>query len=201
MAIELETKFAVDSLEEIRGRLRAMSAEVTGPHFERNVLFDTPERTLRSAGEILRLRQTDKVTITHKKPQSPPIPQGLKAMEELETLAGDFETMRQILHQLGFQEILWYEKCRETWRCGQALVCLDILPFGRFVEIEADAAQIAGTAHCLGLDMAQAQALSYHDLFRLHLAKLGLPPADSFIFKPKERAELLALCGHNGSVS
>jgi len=194
MAKELEAKFAVESLDPLRSMLNRMGTLVKGCRFERNVVFDTPDRALKSRGELLRLRQTDKAVLTWKRPSSEPAPAGVKAMDEVETTVGDFETMREMLHGVGYEDALWYEKCREQWSLGQSLVCLDVLPFGEFVEIEGEPGAIAKAADCLGLDMGQAKALTYHDLFRDYLARLGLPPQDSFIFSEKEKARLKTLC-------
>ena len=195
MPRELEAKFAVESLSAVRTVLQGQGATLKKQRrFERNAVFDTPERSLRARGELVRLRQADRIVLTWKRPLEGPVHAGVKAMDEVETTVGDFEAMRQVLHGLGYQEALWYEKCREQWILGQALVCLDLLPFGEFVEIEGDPAVIAKAADCLGLDMARASALTYHDLFREHLAKLGLPPQDSFIFSERQKAQLQHSC-------
>lgn len=194
MARELEAKFAVDSLDHVRSALKKLGAFEKDCRFERNAVFDTPGRDLKARGELLRLRQTDKAVLTWKRPAPGPSVAGVKAMEELETRVDDFETVRGMLRGLGYEEALWYEKCRETWRVGDALVCLDVLPFGEFVEIEGDPRTIAKAASCLGLDMANAKALTYHDLYQEYLARLGLPPADSFIFSEKDKQRLASLC-------
>ncbi|WP_243363928.1 class IV adenylate cyclase [Fundidesulfovibrio terrae] len=195
MPRELEAKFAVESLSAVRTALQGQGAVLRKEcRFERNAVFDTPGRDLKARGDLLRLRQTDKTVLTWKRPSDKPVPAGVKAMDEVETVVGDFEAMREVLHGLGYEEALWYEKCREQWVLGQALVCLDLLPFGEFVEIEGDPAMIARAADCLGLDMAKACALTYHDLFRAHLAELGLPPQDSFIFTEKQKAALQNAC-------
>ncbi|WP_027190207.1 class IV adenylate cyclase [Fundidesulfovibrio putealis] len=194
MAREVEAKFSVDSLAPIRAMLNSIGAVVKNCRFERNAVFDTPTRELRAKGELLRLRQTDKVVLTWKQPSSHPAPTGVKVMDEVETQVADFEAMREILHGLGYVEALWYEKLREQWRLVDALVCLDVLPFGEFIEIEGEPATIAKAADCLGLDMGKAKALTYHDLYQEHLKRLGLPPQDSFIFSEKDKARLSSLC-------
>jgi len=201
MSMELEAKFAVESLDELRGRLKTLGALSKDCRFERNAVFDTPGRDLKAKGELLRLRQTDRAVLTWKRPSNHPAPAGVKAMEEVETAVGDFEAMRQVLRGLGYEEALWYEKLREQWRLGEALVCLDLLPFGEFVEIEAEPAAIAKAADCLGLDMGQARAVTYHDLYREYLSRLGLPPQDSFIFSERDKARLRGVCAIPGVAS
>jgi len=187
MARELEAKFAVAGFDAVRVALRKMGAAFKGSRFERNVVFDTPDRTLQARGELLRLRQAGRVTLTFKKPSAEPAPAGVKSMDETETDLRDFEAMRRILAGLGYAEALWYEKCREQWRTDEALVCLDLLPFGTFMEIEGEPGAIARTAEALGLDMAGASALTYHDLYQEQRASQGLPPEDSFVFTERDR--------------
>lgn len=195
MARELEAKFAVESLDAVRRALEGQGVPQKPCRFERNAVFDTPDRALRARGELLRLRQAgERCILTWKRPARVAPVAGIKAMDEVETRVEDFEAMRRILHGLGYSEALWYEKCRETWRLGEALVCLDVLPFGEFVEIEGEPDVIARAAGCLGLGMAQARAVTYHDLYREHLARLGAAPADSFLFSAADKARLKALC-------
>ena len=190
MTVEVEAKFAAESLDALRVKLRTLGVLHKKCRFERNAVFDTPGRDLKAKGELLRLRQTDRAVLTWKKPSDQPAPAGVKVMIEVETEVGDFEAMRRVLRGLGYEEALWYEKFREQWRLSQAVVCLDLLPFGEYVEIEGDPSAIAQAAGCLGLDMGQARALTYHDLYREHLARLGLPQHDSFIFSERDRARL-----------
>jgi len=195
MPKELEAKFAVESLEDVRLRLEATATLKKGWRFERNAVFDTPDRSLKSRGDLLRLRHVDgEAVLTWKTPAQEAAHSGIKAMEEVETRVENFESTRTILQGLGYEEALLYEKCREVWTLEQAVVCLDILPFGEFVEIEGDPEVIAWAARTLGLDMTHAKALTYHDLHQQYLAKLGLPPADSFLFHDKDKDRLKALC-------
>jgi len=195
MARELEAKFVVASLDALRGVLRGLGASLKKTcRFERNIVFDTSGRDLKARGELLRLRQSDRAVLTWKRPMDGPVPAGVKAMEEVETTVGDFATMAEVLRGLGYKEALWYEKCREQWVLGKALVCLDLLPFGEFIEIEGDPTVIAETAARLGLSMDKASALTYHDLYRAYLAENGLPPQDSFTFSQEQRAGLGDVC-------
>uniref|UniRef100_A0A7C4EJ36 CYTH domain-containing protein n=1 Tax=Fundidesulfovibrio putealis TaxID=270496 RepID=A0A7C4EJ36_9BACT len=192
MALELEAKFAVESLARVAGRLRGLHAVPRPARAEANIVYDTPERALLARGELLRLRRTDKAVLTWKRPAPGEAVEGMKAMEEVETRVEDFEAMRAILNGLGYREALRYEKCRQVWTLPDAVVCLDLLPFGEFVEIEGTSQSIAATAALLGLDMAAASARTYHDLFRLHLAAHGLPEGDSFVFSPADDARVRA---------
>jgi len=187
MPIEQEAKFAVKSLREVRAKLEKLGSLHAKCRLERNLLFDTSSHDLEKRGELLRLRETDAVLLTWKRPAPHSgVAAGIKVMEEVETLVGDFDVMRRIILGLGFVEALWYEKFREVWKLDESVICLDILPFGEFVEIEGASQGIARAAACLGLDMAQADSRSYHDLHQRHLAGLGLPPAAGFVFSEQD---------------
>lgn len=194
MSQELEAKFALSSCDALRARLSDMGVRIKELRFERNAVFDTPQRSLRAKGELLRLRHCGRSVLTWKKPVSPPGPAGIKAMEEVQTDVADFEAMRAILLGLGYSEALWYEKCREQWLLEEALVCLDVLPFGDFAEIEGSPQSIAAAAGRLGLDMAGALALTYHDIHQQYLSRMGLPPQDSFVFSAQHKDRLRGIC-------
>ncbi len=194
MALETELKFCKPDFARVRERLRRLGADPLGRAFERNVVLDDAGSSLRSRAMLLRLRQVaGRCVLTYKRP---PAGQhggaGLaKVLEEHETEVADFRAMLEILKGLGFKPILAYEKVREKWRLSGAVVCLDLLPFGEFVEIEADEAEILRLADELGLDPGQACAENYHELNQRHRKAAGLPPQDSFIF-PEGEAERLA---------
>lgn len=109
---------------------------------------------------------------------------GCKTRHEDETVVQDSEAMRRILRSLGYIPLARYQKLREEWslscgpgnaaggkdkpgccyvnKPGQAVFCLDYLPFGCFLEIEAhDPAEFAGL---LGLNPMDSLIDSYHKL-------------------------------------
>ena len=104
----------------------------------------------------------------------------------------DLAALEALFEHLGYRPFLRYEKVRETWRVDAALVCLDELPFGRFLEIEGAAGTIPALAGQLGLSMEQALSQTYHALYQEHLRACGLPPADSFVFPAEMRRKILA---------
>lgn len=192
MPLEIETKFAVEAFEPVRDALARAGGTRLSRLFEENLVLDTPDGTLHRRGMLLRLRRDEAGRLTLKLPALGAAPAGLKVRQELETGVADMAVLETVLGHLGFHPALRYEKVRETWRLGSVLVCLDLLPFGRFLEIEGPAEAIAQTADSLDLSMGQALTATYHDLFQAHLARLGLPLTDSFVFAPQIRRELLA---------
>jgi adenylate cyclase class 2 len=90
-----------------------------------------------------------------------------KVREETETNVSDFSAAEKILRGIGFQAVFTYEKYRETFRLGRALVMLDETPIGDFLEIEGAPAAIDEAAARLGFSGADFITDSYHRLFLL----------------------------------
>lgn len=181
MPHETELKFPGADLADVHRRLQRYGARFLSRHFERNLVFDTPGRELRSAQTLLRLRQTDKALLTFKRPpgfQS----EGFKVFEEIETRVEDFGAMQGILEGLGYVAIFAYEKLREEWRLEGCVVCLDRLPFCDCVELECESWEIESCAPLLGLDLEQGSTATYHELNREYRAAGGLPEDENFVF-------------------
>jgi predicted adenylyl cyclase CyaB len=86
-----------------------------------------------------------------------------KSREELEVQVSDAETTARMLEQLGFVQILRYEKRRESWQLDPCRVELDEPPrIGLFVEIEGpDEDSIRQVQKKIGLGDAQHVKASY----------------------------------------
>jgi adenylate cyclase class 2 len=192
MAVEIETKFAVSSFGTVREALTRAGGRLLSRVFEENLVLDTGEGALRRQGMLLRLRRDGRGRVTLKLPAAGEKSPGLKIRPEFETEVADLDVLKTIFGHLGYRPALCYEKIRETWDVGDAHVCLDRLPFGRYLEIEGTRDAIPRVAAALGLSMDAALTATYHDLFQAYLAACGLPPADSFVFDPPLRRELLA---------
>src|ERR1700709_1058144 len=141
MSVEIEAKMKVDDLAATRTRLQSGAAIPMGDYLEKNVFFDTEDRSVLAADEGLRLRvSTDThsgeqiCTITFKGPRQ----HGqLKSRDETETTVGSFGAAAELLECLGYTRILSFEKRRQSWTMGGCRIELDELPFlGSFVEIE-----------------------------------------------------------------
>lgn len=194
MSIELEAKFRLHDCLELEPRLRDMGQVRTPWHFESNIVFDR-DGELAGSGRLLRLRQALTTTLTFKTPSSDPRIAGVKSRIEHECILSDPQAMDAILLGLGYAPRLRYEKFRTEWELPGGLVCLDILPFGHFLEIEATPHSIISLAETLGLDPRGAMDESYHDLHQKWRAQNGLNPMDSFIFTASEHKQLSILLG------
>lgn len=194
MTIEHEAKFSLTDRQGLEERLRTLGSLRTPWHFESNTVYDRGDE-LASTGRLLRLRRALVATLTFKEPVPGPGALGVKSRLERECRVDDAGSMDLILRGMGYTASFTYEKFRAVWDVDGAAVCLDILPFGHFAEIEGAPEAIPELACLLGLDMAAALAVSYHSLHREWRSAQGLPPAGSFVFEPAERERLNTLLG------
>ena len=176
--MEVEVKIAVESLEPYERRAEALQYTVRRPfHFEANTLFDFPERALLHTGCLLRVRETPAggvLTFKGKVVQH----DHYKVRPEHETPCADPAAMREILQSLGLTAFFRYEKYREEYRAEGAVLCLDELPFGAFLELEGSPEGIEALAAALALDRAAFNKRSYADLYAENCRKEGKPFGD-----------------------
>lgn len=160
--MEIETKFYLRHLEDIRKRVIAHDALLkTTRLLERNLRFDTPDRELAGKKHVLRLRQDNRTTLTFKRPRVQ-----VETRDEFEIEIDDFESGRKILEALGYAVTTLYEKYRETYQIDFIQVMLDELPFGCFVEIEGPSIEsIRQMSDQLGLPWERRVQASYVELF------------------------------------
>jgi adenylate cyclase class 2 len=195
VSLEQELKFVCVDFDALRKSLIAGGAEFADKVFEHNRVYDTEHGQLRKAGTLLRLREAGKAVLCVKsQPENRTQDRGyeVKTWEEDQTQVCDPESMHSILQGLGYQVVFSYQKVREKWRLGQCVVCLDQLPFGRFVEIEGKPEEIWAQARNLGLDEKPWSTKSYYDLHQDWRAQNHLPLDESFVFTPEEEAGLRA---------
>jgi adenylate cyclase class 2 len=155
MPIEIEKKYRLtaDRVEPLRARLREAGGEGSGAaEFEENVIYTGPG--LDPGRRVLRLRRFapggGRALFTFKERDLSGSP--VKRQREEETEVADAAALAAILEALGYRPALVYEKRRETWRLAGTEVVIDELPFGLFVEIEGDEADILTAEKLLGLD-------------------------------------------------
>ncbi len=161
--LEQEVKLRFASLEAARqavttagGRL-VRSRRLQGDRF-----LDTSDLRLSGAKLALRLRrEPDLTTITYKG-----VVQGgpVKSREEIETTVADADQLELLFERLGFTEQWRFEKHREDYLIGAALVLIDDTTAGVFVEIEATPELIETTAALLGKTPADYILSSYRSL-------------------------------------
>jgi adenylate cyclase class 2 len=175
--LEIEVKFYLKKLSPIREKLLTLDASLKSNSFEKNIRFENKTHSLYHEKSLLRLRQSDKTTLTFKSP--PPFTQSeFKIQNELEVSVDDFTTMQQILESIGFHPEQIYEKKRESYLLKQAEICLDTMPYANFIEIEGKEEAILNTVKALELDWENRILHNYLGIFETLRKKLKLSFTD-----------------------
>lgn len=181
--MEIEVKVPVEDLHAIVQKAEGLGYERVRPrHFEANTLFDFRDRSLSYAGCLLRVRETaDGALITFKGKVVDD--ERFKVRPEVETRCESGPSMRAILENIGLKAFFRYEKFREEFQAPGALLCLDEMPFGNFLELEGFPQGIEDLAQKLDLAPETFIRRSYADLYGEHCRKLGEPFGD-ILFPP-----------------
>ena len=169
-APEIELKFPVASLSALERRLRELRFHLDTPRtFESNTLYDTPSRTLKERGELLRLRHYgDRALVTHKRhPDEEELGTIYKVRVETESEVADGAALAEIFTRLGYRPAFRYEKFRSEYSdpegVGHAVV--DETPIGIYAELEGPKEWIDRTLEALGVDRRDCMTQSYGKLF------------------------------------
>jgi adenylate cyclase class 2 len=178
--IETEVKFRVQNVARLEERLQEAGFRRETPRtFERNVLYDTPERRLRLDRQILRIRQYgEKWVLTHKAIPAEGDTGTYKQRVETETTIGDGETVATIFRSLGFIPAFTYEKYRTEWTDDAGHCVIDETPLGVFAELEGPEYWIDRTAAALAVAPGDLTNLSYGRMFELWKEETGSPASD-----------------------
>ncbi len=178
--IETEIKFRVGDVARLEERLREAEFRLETPRtFERNVLYDTPDRRLRVDRQILRIRQYgEKWVLTHKAIPAEGDTGTYKHRVETETTIGDGETVATIFASLGFSPAFIYEKYRTEWTDGTGHCVIDETPLGTFAELEGPVSWIDRMVAELAVNSADMTNLSYGRMFELWKEQSGSPAND-----------------------
>jgi adenylate cyclase class 2 len=184
---EIEIKFRIDDSGVLqKAALAAGLREVTPRTLEQNTLYDTPERTLRQAGQLLRIRHYGRRwVLTHKRKLTAEEGAALagphKVRVETESDVEDGEAVEQILLALGVRAVFRYEKFRTEWSDGTGHLTVDETPIGEFAELEGPPAWIDATARALGVSEREYLQQSYGELFLIWKRETG-SPAENMTF-------------------
>ena len=140
MGTEIEAKFKVEDLGPYAGALEKLNAKFLRRVVQRDHFFDLPEGKLQKSGCGLRLRQeiqhdhTESI-LTFKGQREKDSP--YKKRREVEFGVSDFDSAREVLGALGYDQTITIEKTRSFWSLDDCSVCLDILAeLGSFIEVE-----------------------------------------------------------------
>jgi adenylate cyclase, class 2 len=171
---EIEIKFFIQDLPALLEKIHKLDAWLHQARvFEVNLRFDTPERILTRQHQVLRLRRDTINHLTYKSPARPD--SEVSARREIEFTVGDFDDARLFLEALGYEVSISYEKYRAVYQLDDALLMVDEMPFGNFLEIEGqDVSAIKTAAARLGLEWNARCIDSYMALFSCMQEKLSL---------------------------
>ena len=134
-----------------------------GRRLQRDVILDTAQRDLSTAGTALRVRADgERAFLTFKGPVTPG---AVKAREEIETEASSADSLLAICAALGFAPAFRNEKYREEFTLPGVVIAVDDTPIGVFVEIEGDEIAIHALAARLGFTLTDYVTASYRSLF------------------------------------
>ena len=177
---EIELKFPVSDPWAFRRKVESVGFRLeTERTLEHNTLYDTPDRSLRARGQIVRLRTYgSRCTLTHKRqPDRNDLGSRYKTRIETESGIDDCEALAEIFTQLGYVPVFHYEKFRTEWgseETGGHLV-LDETPIGTWAELEGDPAWIDAMMERLGVALEDSTTLSYGRLFLNWKESTGSP--------------------------
>ena len=172
--LEIEVKFLLPDVENLRQRIAGTGAIDRGRVFETNFRFDDSNGSLTGNSSLLRLRKADRTTLTFKA-RPPETDNQFKIHTEYEVTVSDFGMMRRILERLGFRRRQVYEKWRETFVLNATHLCLDAMPFGDFLEIEGTKTAIIAVASRLGLVWERRILLNYLEIFSIIKQHFDIP--------------------------
>jgi adenylate cyclase, class 2 len=174
---ETEIKLAVASAEAARRLLRRAGFRVSRRAvFEANTVFDTPERSIRGSGRLLRVREAGSVaTATYKGPATVG---RHKSREELEFGITNAPMMALMLDRLGYEPIFRYEKYRTEFALpgSRGMATVDVTPVGVYIELEGSPRWIDRMARVLGFSEADYITDSYGRLYALSCERQGVAP-------------------------
>ena len=184
MAVEIEAKFKVESLDAVAEKLKSLGAEFAGKRIQRDYYFEDVDRTMAKSDKCLRVRResvanVQKVVLTYKGPREDG---QFKVRPEFEIETSDEKLVVEFLEALGYRKILAFEKKRSVCNFGECEVALDELCLlGCFVEIEGPNEEtVAKAQNELGLSDLEHISDSYALLMNKKLAKDGIEKTEIF---------------------
>ena len=169
--LEIEVKIKIEStgIEDFREKIIENNFRLISPRYlEHNIVFDTPDKKLKTNNFLLRLRKKgNKSTVTFKRPVKKSFSSAYyKIREETEVEVLDFENMRRIFLGLRYEPVFVYEKYREVFQKGNVRLMVDETPIGNFIEIEGMEKDIDRAARELGYSKSDYIIDNYRSLFR-----------------------------------
>jgi predicted adenylyl cyclase CyaB len=177
MPLEIEVKIKVPNHDAVRTRLKESGATRKGSVVETNIFFDRPDRSLRKADSGLRVRfsKSDARTDALLTFKGPAASTGLRSREAFDLHVTPGDQLIPMLLAMGFEQLMLFEKQRETWSLDGCLIELDTLPILRhFVEVEGPSEDVVTRVQRkIGLSGVTPERASYSKMVSELLNKRG----------------------------
>ncbi len=111
MQTEIEAKFRIASIEEIRAKLIAVDATCIHPmRLMKRALIEEPHHA--NENSFVRIRdEGDKVTLTYKRREA----ETIHGQKEVEVVVSDFDKTVELFSAAGWHYTTFQESRRETW--------------------------------------------------------------------------------------
>lgn len=178
MALEIEIKLKVEDLQPIAEKLKQLGAKFEGDFLQKDSYYDDAQDSLVKSDRCLRIRKHinhigEAIELTYKGAREN---HRFKSRREIGLRVDKAEELASLFEQLGYKEMLTFEKKRSLWEFQGCKVALDELPLlGKFVEIEGpDDNVIEQVQKDLGLVNLKHIPASYAHLMEDAVAKAGL---------------------------
>ncbi|MFH1055221.1 MAG: class IV adenylate cyclase [Candidatus Altiarchaeota archaeon] len=160
MRVEVELKAPCKGAE---SKVKALGGVFVKSEKQVDTYFTHPCRDFRRTDEALRIRRTDRLTITYKGPKRK---SKMKMREEVEFPAT--EDAFKLLKRLGFKKAFTIRKRRRIYKLGRLTLCCDFVEgLGEYVEVESldprDKSRILGVFEKLKVK-DKATTNSYSDI-------------------------------------
>ena len=179
MNIEVEAKVRVPHLDAVIDRLDELGAEPAHEWLEENIFLDQTDHRLSTTdcGLRVRIRRAadgdEDVRVTFKGPKSSG---RVKSRREIELGVESADDALNLLAELGYHEVIRFEKRRRRYRFDGCQVELDEMPYlGSYVEVEGpEEAEVLAVRDQLGLEGLPLIRSSYVAMLREYLHEHGI---------------------------
>ena len=140
--IEVELKFAVESLEDLRSQLESLGAQSNGQLVQEDEYLNDPKRDFARTDQALRIRRTgEQYFLTYKGPNLDAVAKIRKEIEIPLVDACCSEQLREVFLEMDFVSVAKVSKRRESmllrWQQQRVEASLDdVHELGGFCELE-----------------------------------------------------------------
>ena len=170
---EIEVKILDINPEDVRKKLKALGATKFFDGEVHAIYFDTPDRQLKKAEKILRVRGAgDRVELCVKNKREKSTL--FKKAEEIEVLTNDFKETVALVQMLGYQQWNESKRRRECYKLGDVKFDMDhYQTMPSCIEIEAPTEELVEEyVKKLGFTMKQTTNMTAHEVEDYYKRKL-----------------------------